>query len=84
MAGRERANTNRLHDSLEEEEGRRDGLIGKLQGFWRAKDNFDRRMEDLGVRGDEGMICHVRYQIIVVQIRVPRGGYRGGQISGGR
>ena len=53
MAGRERANTNRLHDSLEEEEGRRDGLIGKLQGFWRAKDNFDRRMEDLGVRGDE-------------------------------
>ena len=34
----------RLHDSLEEEEERRDRLIDELQGYQRAEDNFDRRM----------------------------------------
>ena len=43
----------RICDSLGEAEGLRYGIISKLQGFQRAENNFDHRMEDLGVRGDE-------------------------------
>ena len=52
-AGRERAEAKRLHDSLEEDEAQRDGLVNDLQEFRRAEDNFNRRMKYLGVRGDE-------------------------------
>ena len=50
---RERADAEGLHNSLGEEEGLSYGIIAKLQGLRRAKNNFDRRMEDLGVWGDE-------------------------------
>ena len=41
MVGRERVEAKRLQNSLEEEEGRRDGLIDELQVFRRAEDDFD-------------------------------------------
>ena len=28
------------------------GIIAKVQGFWRAENDFDWRMENLGVWGD--------------------------------
>ena len=50
---RERAEADRLHDSLGEAETKSSGVIDELQVFRRAKENFDWRMEDLGGWGDE-------------------------------
>ena len=48
---KERAEAKRLCDSLGEAEGRRYRIIAELQGFQRAENDFDQRMEDLRVRG---------------------------------
>ena len=42
-----------LHDSLGETEGKSYRIISKIQGLWRSKNDFNQRMEYLGVRGDE-------------------------------
>ena len=50
---RKRAEDKMIHNSLGEAEIRRSGIIANIQGLWRAKDDFNRRMEDLGVWGDK-------------------------------
>ena len=55
MVWRDRDDTKRLCNILEDAEGRRDGLIDKIQELRRFKDDFDWRMEDLGVQGDGGI-----------------------------
>ena len=55
MVWRDRDDTKRLCNILEDAEGRRDGLIEKIQALRRFKDDFDWRMEDLGVQGDGGI-----------------------------
>ena len=44
MEGRERDNAKRIHNSLEEEEVRRNRLIYELQVLQRAEGDFDWRM----------------------------------------
>ena len=52
-AERERAGAKKPHNILEEEEGQRYRLIEKIQGFHRANDDFDWKMDDIGVQGDK-------------------------------
>ena len=54
MAGRDRAKSKRLGNILEEAEGKMNGIIANLQGFRRAKDDFYKSIEDLGVQGLRG------------------------------
>ena len=42
--------TKMIKYSLGEAEGQRGGIIYKLKGSQRAKENFNRRIEDIGVR----------------------------------
>ena len=67
MAGGERADAKRPHNSLEEEERRSGGLINNIQVFRREKDDFDRRMEDLGVWG------YKRGQLVTSELKELRG-----------
>ena len=50
---RERAEADRLHDSLGEGETKSPGIVAELQVFRRAKENFDWRMEGLWGWGDK-------------------------------
>ena len=52
---RNRDESDRLRYSLWEAEGKMYRIISELQGLWRAKKDFDWRIEDLGVHGDEGV-----------------------------
>ena len=45
-----RAEAKRLRDSLGEAERQRPGITAELQGFRRAKDDFDQMMEDIEVQ----------------------------------
>ena len=40
-------------NSFEEKKGLRDGIVNKIQGFWWDKENFDQRMDILGLWGEE-------------------------------
>ena len=48
-----RSNTKSICDRLEESEVQRGSIITNINGFQRAEDDFDHRVEDLGVRGYE-------------------------------
>ena len=53
---RKRAEDKMIHNSLGEADIRRSGIIANIQGLWRAKDDFNWRMEDIEVRGDKRVI----------------------------
>ena len=46
---RERDDDERLRNSLGEVDRRRYGIIYKIKGFRRSKDNLNQRMEDIGL-----------------------------------
>ena len=41
-----------IRDILEEAEGQRDEIIDNIEGYRRDKEIYYRRIEDIGVRGD--------------------------------
>ena len=53
MRERDRTKTNRIRDILEDPEGLRDRLVTKLQGLWRAEDDFYHMIKDIGVCGGD-------------------------------
>ena len=50
---RDISKSKRIHNIMEDSEGLRYRLISELQGLQRDEENFDHRIEDLGVHGDK-------------------------------
>ena len=51
MKERDRAKYKGIHNRLYESEGLKDRIIAEIQGFQRAEDNLNHRIEDLGILG---------------------------------